>query len=351
MATIDIPRTYEDGEILTEADLDTAFDSVETFLNVTRINNDNIQNNGIDGGLKLLTASVTAAKLASNSVTTAKIVDANVTNAKLADNSVSTTKIQNNAVTNDKMADDSVDTDELVDASVTVAKLASDVTDLINDSSSELQSQTFTSSGTFTVPLLPIPITKVFVLGCGGGAGGAGGTAGGLGGAGGGGCVPSIHPVIGLTPGNNITVTIGSGGAGGAVNLKGAAGSATTFGSHLTWSGGNTQGATAADGATREWTPTGGKTGTDTTGPILGSTVLAGDSSHYAAGGAGGTDASGHGGGGGAGYGAGGIGGSTASINGAAGGAGAGGGGGRGSGGTGGAGGNGIVIVFWVSPS
>jgi microcystin-dependent protein len=71
----------------------------------------------LDGNVttvKLTDGAVTEAKLATNAVTTAKIVDANVTEAKIA----------SNAITNAKMADSSVGTAELIANSVTTAKMA-----------------------------------------------------------------------------------------------------------------------------------------------------------------------------------------------------------------------------------
>ena len=62
---------------------------------------------------KIVNLNVTAAKLATDSVETAKIVDANVTAAKLATDSVITAKIQDNAVTQAKLADRSVGSAEL----------------------------------------------------------------------------------------------------------------------------------------------------------------------------------------------------------------------------------------------
>jgi hypothetical protein len=74
--------------------------------------------------VKILNANVTAAKLASDSVETAKIVDANVTAAKLAADSVTTAKILDSNVTAAKLASDAVTTAKILDANVTDAKLA-----------------------------------------------------------------------------------------------------------------------------------------------------------------------------------------------------------------------------------
>lgn len=103
MATLSTTRNYEDGEILTQADLDAFLDDIEIFINITKLNDDNLQNNGITGSTKLVTGSVTAAKLAADSVTTAKIVDSNVTTAKIADANVTTVKIADDNVTFAKM--------------------------------------------------------------------------------------------------------------------------------------------------------------------------------------------------------------------------------------------------------
>jgi len=82
MPTLTITKTYSDGTVLTEADLDNIKDDVETFLNVTKIDQDNIQTGGVN-----------AASLATNSVTTIKITDLNVTTAKLANASVTSIKL------------------------------------------------------------------------------------------------------------------------------------------------------------------------------------------------------------------------------------------------------------------
>lgn len=95
MATLSTTRSYEDGEVLVEADLDAFLDDIETFINTTKFNDDNIQNSGITGSTKLLNASVTESKLAANAVTTLKIADSAVTTAKILDSNVTNDKLAN----------------------------------------------------------------------------------------------------------------------------------------------------------------------------------------------------------------------------------------------------------------
>src|SRR5437870_5556559 len=75
---------------------------------------------------------------------------------------------------------------------------------------------TFTASGTWTDPA---GITSVDLQLWGGGGGGGGGrTSFGLPGSGGGGGAYSQKLTISVTPGNNYTVTVGTGGTGGLYN-------------------------------------------------------------------------------------------------------------------------------------
>jgi hypothetical protein len=107
--TITLPNV--DGTVITTGDTGTVTATMLASDSVTTV--------------KILNANVTAAKLASDSVETAKIVDANVTNAKLATDSVTTAKITDANVTAAKLAADSVETAKIKDANVTEAKLAS----------------------------------------------------------------------------------------------------------------------------------------------------------------------------------------------------------------------------------
>lgn len=96
--------------------------------------------------------------------------------------------------------------------------------------------QAFTSSGTFTVPSL---VTALRVMCVGGGGGGAGATnsPNGYGGAGGGGGGTAIG-IYGVTPGQQISVTVGNGGSGGTSGSSGAPGGASSVGSFCSASGG-----------------------------------------------------------------------------------------------------------------
>lgn len=114
MPTLGITRTYADGDVLFQADIDNIIDDLETLVNVTKLDDDNIQDNGIDASTKVIDSSVTAGKIASSAITTAKINNSAVTTAKIADGNVTTAKLDNGAVT----------TAKITDASVTYAKRA-----------------------------------------------------------------------------------------------------------------------------------------------------------------------------------------------------------------------------------
>jgi hypothetical protein len=136
MATLDVRRLYNDGDPLFEADLDAIIDDIETFVNTTKLSDDNIQNAGITASTKLVDGSITAAKLGSDSVTTAKILDANVTTAKLVDGILSAdatgrAKMADSFVNAAKIADGILSADatgraKMADGFVNAAKLGSD---------------------------------------------------------------------------------------------------------------------------------------------------------------------------------------------------------------------------------
>lgn len=79
--SLSITRNYSALNVLTEAQLDAAFDSIENKFNSTLI-----------AGTEIQSLTIEAGNLAANSVTTAKILDSNVTTAKIADGAVTGVK-------------------------------------------------------------------------------------------------------------------------------------------------------------------------------------------------------------------------------------------------------------------
>ncbi len=162
MPALDARRTYADGSILFESDLDAVVDDIETLLNTTLLDDDNIQDQGITASTKLVDASISSGKIATSAITTAKIADDAVTAAKVADGAidaaaklasdvvttakildanVTTAKIADLNVTAGKLAADSVTTAKILDANVTTAKLAD-----AHVTSAKLDAATYTSS-------------------------------------------------------------------------------------------------------------------------------------------------------------------------------------------------------------
>lgn len=77
---------------------------------------------------KINALAVTNAKMAANSVTTTNITDGNVTAAKIGTDAVTTVKILNANVTDAKLATNAVTTAKITDANVTLVKLAAGIT-------------------------------------------------------------------------------------------------------------------------------------------------------------------------------------------------------------------------------
>jgi hypothetical protein len=90
--SLSVTRTYSDANTLTEAQLDAAFDSIETFLNTTKIDSTNIQTGGI-ATANYAALSVDAAAIAASAVTTSKINDLAVTTGKIAAGAVTRAKL------------------------------------------------------------------------------------------------------------------------------------------------------------------------------------------------------------------------------------------------------------------
>lgn len=92
MATLSITKSYTDNVLLSAVDIDNIINDVETFVNTTGLNGDNIQSESITASSKIKTASITTAKLADSSVVTDKLIDEAITTSKIADLAVTTAK-------------------------------------------------------------------------------------------------------------------------------------------------------------------------------------------------------------------------------------------------------------------
>ena len=141
MAQIDVRRLYASNTAPTQGQIDAIVDDAETFVNLTKLNNDNVQDDGITGSTKIDDESINTAKIQNSCLTAAKITDANVTTAKIADSAVTTDKIANSNVTTAKIANGAVTTAKIADNAVTTAKISP----VIAVSSDQTFSQGFTS--------------------------------------------------------------------------------------------------------------------------------------------------------------------------------------------------------------
>jgi hypothetical protein len=123
MAQLDIPRGYEDGEALLEADLDAVKTALTDFFNSTKLNDDNFRSNSITASTKVADSTVTTIKLDDEAVTTGKLPTNAVTTAKLADSAVTTDKIADLNITTAKIANSNITNAKFANGSITSAKI------------------------------------------------------------------------------------------------------------------------------------------------------------------------------------------------------------------------------------
>jgi hypothetical protein len=207
---------------------------------------------------KAFTGTITTAQIADSAITTPKIADASIVTVDIADANVTDAKIVGVAntkvtgrMTASQIANTAV-TAGVYGGSSNSALITVDAQGRITSASNVAASgysgpaglEVFNAPGTFTVPP---GITSVVVQVAGGGGGGAGSTSGegsNIGGAGGAGGKGRIR-ITGLTSGGTVPVTIGNGGNGGGAYApnpgpgSGNAGNSTSFGPHITATGGN----------------------------------------------------------------------------------------------------------------
>jgi hypothetical protein len=117
----DTANNIADGNVINASDLDGEFDAVQAAFNgTTGHSHDGTTGEG---------PQIAAGGLASNAVTTAKILDANVTTAKIANSNVTLAKMAANSVDSDQYVDGSIDTAHIGNLQVTTAKIAADAID------------------------------------------------------------------------------------------------------------------------------------------------------------------------------------------------------------------------------
>lgn len=98
-----ITKTYLNGNILTETDLDNAFNSVSTLLNTTLLDSSYIQTGGLIGA-NLANGTIAIAQMGAQSVGTAQLTSSAVTTAIIAPAAVTTVNIASSAVSRAQQA-------------------------------------------------------------------------------------------------------------------------------------------------------------------------------------------------------------------------------------------------------
>ena len=96
-------------------------------ITTARVTTDDLQaTTKVIGTSEIEDAAITAAKLASNAVETAKIKDGAVSTAKVADSAISAAKLAADAVETAKIKDAAVSSAKVADGAISAAKLAAD---------------------------------------------------------------------------------------------------------------------------------------------------------------------------------------------------------------------------------
>lgn len=147
MAILSIPVTYADGDTLYKSDLDNIVESVETLINVTKLDTENFSSQGVTASTKIQSGSITSDKLAPLSISAAKIVDAAVQSGNIVDGTILTASIADSTIASSNIVDASLTTDEIY---LTTTSYNSYVDHFTTSSSSYVStgaSTTFTSDG------------------------------------------------------------------------------------------------------------------------------------------------------------------------------------------------------------
>jgi hypothetical protein len=147
MPALSTTRTYDNGEILLQTDTDAFIDDIESIINTTKLDADNIQDSGITASSKFIDATITETKLGASCVETVNINDDAVTDDKLAadcagdgltqdgngalavnvdDSTVElntdTLRVKDSGITASKIADNAITTAKIADNSISRLK-------------------------------------------------------------------------------------------------------------------------------------------------------------------------------------------------------------------------------------
>lgn len=125
MPTLALTKNYADSTLLLADDFDVFLDELEVLLNTTKLDDTNIQDNGITGSDKILTASIPTSKILNANITTATLDDEIITTAKIAATNITTAKLADGAVTAAKIANSAVTTAKIANSNITKAKIRS----------------------------------------------------------------------------------------------------------------------------------------------------------------------------------------------------------------------------------
>ena len=170
MATLTITKNWADASVLNEADLDKIKTDTETFVNTTKLNDDNFQTGGITASSKIAAQSITGVKLNADVVDNStvelasnviQVKDLGITTAKIADSAVTTAKIADANITTAKIADNAISTASIADSTITKAKLSGS----FKNTSLSSSSSTFATSSTTYVDVTNLSVSFTVTAG------------------------------------------------------------------------------------------------------------------------------------------------------------------------------------------
>ena len=125
MAQLSIDKTYADGTVPFELDLNNIRDAALELFNIIGINDDSLQDVGITASTKFQDDTVTALKVSSAALNSTNFANDNV-NISIADLGVETADILNTNITTDKFLNETITGDDFPDASIEYDKIGTE---------------------------------------------------------------------------------------------------------------------------------------------------------------------------------------------------------------------------------